>query len=304
MNLNENARSLAAHKEWYSKVMLPYISKELTSDGVRKDESYEISCPFCMGLTEEYIESGKTKIMIIGQAARALGYWSKHWKDKSADVDNLYNDADDSKDGYYPPKRMQKWANEYLTIQLSGHGTQKINYNRSAFWAFFRQLKKRNDASLCWDDIDKVHFICSSDNKSEKALKYKDEVYLSAKYGDDKLSLLQREIEIANPDAVIFAIGPTYALSADVALGISGFDYTNMQEKRLSKRSAEVSKLFKDYPNKNNCVVQNEDMQNAVRKLLRREDAAVLWTYHPSALKRLKLLDEAVDKISEIISKR
>ena len=304
MNLNENARSLAAHKEWYSKVMLPYISKELTSDGVRKDESYEISCPFCMGLTEEYIESGKTKIMIIGQAARALGYWSKHWKDKSADVDDLYNEADDSKEGYYPPKRMQKWANEYLTVQLSGHGTQKINYNRSAFWAFFRQLKKRNDASLCWDDIDKVHFICSSDDKSEKALKYKDEVYLSAKYGDDKLSLLQREIEIANPDAVIFAIGPTYALSADVALGISGFDYTNMQENRLSKRSAEVSKLFKDYPNKNNCVVQNEDMQNAVRKLLRREDAAVLWTYHPSALKRLKLLDEAVDKISEIISKR
>lgn len=304
MNLNENARSLAAHKEWYSKVMLPYISKELTSDGVRKDESYEISCPFCMGLTEEYIESGKTKIMIIGQAARALGYWSKHWKDKSADVDDLYNDADDSKEGYYPPKRMQKWANEYLTVQLSGHGTQKINYNRSAFWAFFRQLKKRNDASLCWDDIDKVHFICSSDDKSEKALKYKDEVYLSAKYGDDKLSLLQREIEIANPGAVIFAIGPTYALSADVALGISGFDYTNMQENRLSKRLAEVSKLFKDYPNKNNCVVQNEDMQNAVRKLLRREDAAVLWTYHPSALKRLKLLDEAVDKISEIISKR
>lgn len=304
MNLSENARSLAAHKEWYSKVMLPYISKELTSDGVRKDESYEISCPFCMGLTEEYIKSGKTKIMIIGQAARALGYWSKHWKDKSADVDDLYNDADDSKEGYHPPKRMQKWANEYLTVQLSGHGTQKINYNRSAFWAFFRQLKKRNDASLCWDDIDKVHFICSSDDKSEKALKYKDEVYLSAKYGDDKLSLLQREIEIANPDAVIFAIGPTYALSADVALGISGFDYTNMQENRLSKRSAEVSKLFKDYPNKNNCVVQNEDMQNAVRKLLRREDAAVLWTYHPSALKRLKLLDEAVEKISEIISKR
>ena len=304
MNLNENARSLAAHKEWYSKVMLPYISKELTSDGVRKDESYEISCPFCMGLTEEYIESGKTKIMIIGQAARALGYWSKHWKDKSADVDDLYNEADDSKEGYYPPKRMQKWANEYLTVQLSGHGTQKINYNRSAFWAFFRQLKKRNDASLCWDDIDKVHFICSSDDKSEKALKYKDEVYLSAKYGDDKLSLLQREIEIANPDAVIFAIGPTYALSADVALGISGFDYTNMQENRLSKRSAEVSKLFTDYPNKNNCVVQNEDMQNAVRKLLRREDTAVLWTYHPSALKRLKLLDEAVYKISEIISKR
>lgn len=310
---DKNNRLLQVQQAWYEKVMIPYIEDhtdncEHNGDGeencAAKGIDTELSCPFCMGLTDEYIGSNKKKIMIIGQAARKLGSWSRQWKGIESDI--LFKDVDNNEE-HWPAKRMQNWANDYLNVQQKlKKSTKQLKYKSSAFWDFFRDIKKLNDASLCWDDVDKVHFVRSEGNtETEWSLTYKDEVFLSAKYeyDNENNSLLQREIKIAKPDVVIFAVGPTYALTVDVALGISDSEHQNMSEKELSRKSLKVSKLFENYPNKNTCVVQNDDLKIKVNKLLERKDVVVLWTYHPAALRRMDLYSKALEEITDIISK-
>ena len=113
---------------------------------------------------------------------------------------------------------------------------------------------------------------------------------------------MQREIKIAQPDIIIFAIGPYYSLSLDVALGVSDYKYEHMTNRELSKKSLKVSKLFNNYPTKDIFVVQNDDLKVAVNNLLGR-DTIVLWTYHPTALRRLKLYSQAINDIAKIINK-
>lgn len=301
---NKNTEILSAQKEWYNNIMVPYINNQFTKREVSlyasENEKYndvKISCPFCMGLTDEYINSHNKKIMIVGQVARKLGSWSKQWQGRT--TDDLFKDID-TKEDYWPAKRMQNWANDYLECQLKNSTSEK--YNSSAFWDFFRDLKSCGNISLCWNDLDKVNFV-ENDGK-EKNLTYKDETVLSSKYEYDgeSLSLLQREIKIAKPDIIIFAIGPYYSLSLDVALGVSDYKYNHMSNIELSKKSLKVSKLFKDYPSKNRCVVQNNDLKVSVNNLLGRE-TVVLWTYHPTALRRLKLYSQAIKDIAKIINK-
>lgn len=300
---NKNTEILSAQKEWYNNIMVPYINNQFTKREVSlyasENEKYndvKISCPFCMGLTDEYINSHNKKIMIVGQVARKLGSWSKQWQGRT--TDDLFKDID-KKEDYWPAKRMQNWANDYLECQLKNSTSEK--YNSSAFWDFFRDLKSCGNISLCWNDLDKVNFV-ENDGK-EKNLTYKDETVLSSKYEYDgeSLSLLQREIKIAKPDIIIFAIGPYYSLSLDVALGVSDYKYNHMSNIELSKKSLKVSKLFKDYPSKDRCVVQNNDLKVSVNNLLGRE-TVVLWTYHPTALRRLKLYSQAIKDIAKIIN--
>lgn len=301
---NKNTEILSAQKEWYNNIMVPYINNQFTKREVSlyasENEKYndvKISCPFCMGLTDEYINSHNKKIMIVGQVARKLGSWSKQWQGRT--TDDLFKDID-TKEDYWPAKRMQNWANDYLECQLKNSTSEK--YNSSAFWDFFRDLKSCGNISLCWNDLDKVNFV-ENDGK-EKNLTYKDETVLSSKYEYDgeSLSLLQREIKISKPNIIIFAIGPYYSLSLDVALGVSDYKYNHMSNIELSKKSLKVSKLFKDYPSKNRCVVQNNDLKVSVNNLLGRE-TVVLWTYHPTALRRLKLYSQAIKDIAKIINK-
>lgn len=304
---NKNMEILSAQKEWYNNIMLPYINNQSTKREVslyasenEKIDDVKISCPFCMGLTDEYINSDNKKIMIVGQVARNLGRWSKQWQGKTLDA--LFSNMD-TKEDYWPAKRMQNWANDYLDIQLKlKNPTYDKNYNSSAFWDFFRDIKSCGNISLCWNDLDKVNFV-ENDGK-EKSLTYKDEVFLSSKYKYDGVdfSLLQREIKIAQPDIIIFAIGPYYSLSLDVALGVSDYKYEHMTNRELSKKSLKVSKLFNNYPTKDIFVVQNDDLKVAVNNLLGR-DTIVLWTYHPTALRRLKLYSQAINDIAKIINK-
>lgn len=63
-----------------------------------------------------------------------------------------------------------------------------------------------------------------------------------------------------------------------------------------------TSKLFNNYPTKDIFVVQNDDLKVAVNNLLG-QDTIVLWTYHPTALRRLKLYSQAINDIAKIINK-
>lgn len=100
---NKNTEILSAQKEWYNNIMVPYINNQFTKREVSlyasENEKYndvKISCPFCMGLTDEYINSHNKKIMIVGQVARKLGSWSKQWQGRT--TDDLFKDIDTKED--------------------------------------------------------------------------------------------------------------------------------------------------------------------------------------------------------------
>lgn len=289
MNKNEELREVQA--AWVKEKLETYIAdcndknNELYKDKERKRKGYELSCPFCMGLTKEYIENKdyKKKVMIVGQQPLGFGCWEDHRKDFYKDIESEWSHIN-----------LQKWAIEYLDTQLKNVTKSEIKYNPSPFWRLFHALYK--DYALCWNDIDKVYYgKKDKDGKKdndyhEGTLTYAAEEVLSApfKYDRKDLSLVQREIEIAEPDVVVFVTGPSYALSMGTALG-----YEKTSQKDINGIC----------PTKEKPVVKLKDVKfNDINK-----DIKVLWTYHPGYLAQTKdddnnsLFNIVIDNIKNLI---
>lgn len=313
----KNALLLSAMREWYEKIFTGYIDGYTDNGKYRYEGNVpdkrigaELSCPFCMGLTDAYENCGdKIRVMIVGQEACGFDRWSAKFKDRS----DIWNESAEANDGW-TPKGFQAWAVAFMDSQIDR--SKKYEKKNSPFWGFFRAFKDLKDAELCWDNVDKVYYGNAGDrdkegNKKKQndrgTLTYKAETVLSKPFATDNgepLSLLQREIKVADPDVIVFAIGPRYALSLDVALGISKKDFKDMSEDDLAKSSKDVSILFAHRPCVAECVVRNKDLEKAVSELLGR-DVVVLWTYHPRYLRhsKSKLFDKAIETISKEISR-
>lgn len=255
---NVNKKLLDVYENWEESLLVPYIEYHTVTGyySAEKDikherdknkclrEGTQISCPFYMGLTDDYINSDKKRVMIIGQEARGYGVYT----------------ADKNKEGF-EPESSQKWSKCYLSRQTNlQEADRDLKYNASRFWALFRALK--TDYALCWTDIDKVYYNKLQDNKDGKytgTLTYGGEAYLNQKYGEDNKSILEREIELAEPDYVVFVIGPNYHVSLEKSFG---FEYKKLSE--------EWNKQVKD---KKWCDITNV---LAIGK-------PAVWTYHPAA---------------------
>lgn len=164
-----------------------------------------LSYPFYMGLSEEYLFNfeGKKRIMVIGREARGC----EHERDNAEEKNQ--------------PENSQQWAIAYIKKQVYGKDVDlpkcynKIEYNNSAFWLFFRLLKEEGFVP-CWNNVDKVYF-----EKTGKLTESAEKVLSSAyTVGDEKQakSLLVREIEIADPDIIIFVTGASYKVTMQTAL--------------------------------------------------------------------------------------
>lgn len=213
MSEDKNKLLREAVDEWVEKKLIPYIADDSTDcdkEGNYKEtdpgkEPLSLSCPFYMGITEEYASHTKSnRVMIIGQEARHYGLWKN----------------DRFRPGYIS-NESQEWAIEYLLCQLKmPKANSRFNheYNKSRFWQTFRTLND-NDINVCWNNVDKVYYS-RGNHEYKGTLTYEGEEYLSAQYGLDKKSLLQREIEIADPDAILFVTGPYYYKSMAIAFGV------------------------------------------------------------------------------------
>lgn len=301
---DKNRLLLTELREWYYNVLMPFVDEE-TNDGeyrCKNDadkwwEGTQLSCPFCFGLNERYKSGAYKKIMLVGQEARGFGNWKEYWKGKK----DLWESRNTSGDKWLP-KELQLWANNYLNKQLKLIEKDDIKYNASPFWNFFRALHGLGNIAICWDNLDKVYY--GYNDGEDGTLTYEAEVILSKQFGvgDNKLSLLQREIKIADPDMIIFVVGPSYAVSLDVAFNITK-NIEDVPKNKLFRKSQNVSKLFINYPKKDKCIVEDNDLLiGAVKELLGRE-IPVLWTYHPAGLCRNGLTNSAIKIISDNISK-
>ncbi len=299
-------------KSWTSAVFEPYYNSN-ECKCYREEKQVDLSCPFYFSLSDKYVqrENGKKRLMIVGQEARGLGSWSKY-REKLG----------------YEEKTSQEWAQTFLETQLE-KTTKECSFDNdegtpyeceplySPFWDFFRKLSE--NFAVCWNNVDKVYYTTSvntdrednfdkTDHKKDhpkETLTYEAETHLSKRFdysGEDK-SLLESEIKIANPDAIVFAIGSSYAVSLDVALGITDKKFTELEESELKRKG--VSSLFKnkeECPTQKKAIVENELLTNAVQKILGRK-ISVFWTYHPAYLQRLKKLDCVADYIKQFAVK-
>ena len=223
-------------------------------------ERKQLSHPFYMGLSDEYIQNpnGKKRVMVIGREAR--GY----------EVTNEPKDAEKN-----TPENSQAWAIAYFSKQI-GQGNirlpkcyeddEELAINHSAFWNFFRWLHEsasdRENTSAfvaCWNNVDKVYF--TKKGKKDGKLTYEAEKALSKPYRKDasesrEKSLLQREIEYAKPDAVLFVTGESYGLTMQTALDID-----------ISQAPS--------YEKTDSCLVKVGETENK---------APIFWMNHPQGL--------------------
>ena len=248
-----NDQLLELQREWEEKCYNP-LKEEYDKDILGRGK---LSCAFSFGVSDHYANSNK-RIMIVGQEANGHSYDYDQWY--------LYN--------------WQKWAIAYLNRQVNKERNKDIGYNRSPFWRFFRALEKKGYAP-CWNNIDKVRKYCCVDAKDWVECKLpwdeqsKDREILNSKIFNGK-SLLQKEIELAAPDAVVFIIGPHNPYYH--ALSLAFFDGEDVDQ-----RLAEVK------PSEKDCCQEISSILGL--------NIPAYWTYHPNFLSRNKLFNNVIDQI-------
>ena len=241
-SMNRNTQLRDIHKEWKAQVFNPFL----------KGKENDISVPFCPGLSDEYLSessSGK-RIVIIGQETRDFTTNHDSWRTEGT----------------------QSWAIDYLRCQIYGKVTDGIKYNSSPFWNFFRFFAD-NGLVPCWNNLDKAHRYVDGYTKPltaayERILN----VQYSTQMNPIERSTLQREIDVAKPDLIVFVTGPYYQVSMCCAFGL--------QEDTLAA----------DKPTK----------KNPVSKItLPGISIPVFWTYHPAYLQRSHMLEDVGKRILE-----
>jgi len=226
---------------WNEMVVNPYFANYA---------SPTLSRPYYMGVSEEYIRS-KQRIMIIGQEAKGFGSYTDNWS------------MDD----------IRAWVIDYLRKQLYGMETagNKCKYNSSAFWKLFRAFEQ-NGFTPCWNNIDKIH---QTINRKTIPLTLELESHFCQQYGESKKSLIQREIDICNPHAILFITGPNYTHSMATSFGIK------------------ESLFLECCPTITNPISDITDILNI--------GVNCIWTYHPTFLNRKHILDIVVKDIIKLI---
>lgn len=280
MGRNINEELLKLYIEWLGQAE---IKKWINDKGDRRikewlknngyEEDYCLSEPFFVGIPE-YTDKNKPLIMVVGQETDLFGDVKKIVDEKgNINIKNL--------------KKSQDWTIKAVSL-LNGskeekwndydNNLQTVKLRSKPFFNFLKELAKYYN--VCWNNLDKIHYtaILKKAMYSEDAkimdefnkethktvtLYYEDEKVIGDKYFEDK-SLLQKEIEIIEPDYILFATGPNYKKSMDTQIG----------------------KIFDKTPNSNTAVVTAKDKQ-------------YFWTYHPQYLQRKEWCEKVLKELQE-----
>ncbi len=238
MAIDINKQLLTIQKEWLEICGADDLAK-----------IHPISRPFSFSVTEEYLSSNR-KVMFIGQEAKDFGIYSDNW----------------------PIEDIQLFNKNYVDIQL-GHKSydEEIKYNGSPFWNLFRTFH-HNGSEPVWNNVDKFHRVI--DNKTE-CLSIELERIFNAPYGEDNKSLLMREIEITQPNVIIFITGPYYYESMALSMGV------------------DCKELLIHKPRKNSPCSDISDVINL--------GMPVLWSYHPAYLSRINSMDTVYEMYRRVM---
>ena len=220
-------------------------------------ENNGYSAMFRMGFPDEYIESDRPLLMYVGQ-----------------------EDLNGNKG------KPQEWIRKYQTIQRTKNNdidpNEDVRY--SPFWELYRTFCDMGYNSL-WNNLDKLLKIEIDETDSEKVqtkpLGKEEAVAFNAPYGEEGISVLQREINLLRPKVIVFAIGPREKYRASLA----------------SAFSVDASLLYKYKPTCKKPVQE-------ITTVLGVENVSVLWTYHPKFLRLRKLEAMVLIKIKQVTHTR
>lgn len=204
-------------------------------------ENNGYSAMFRMGFPDAYIDSDRPLLMYVGQ-------------------------EDLNGDSY----KTQEWVRKYQTIQRTENNDMlpEEKVRRSPFWDFYRKFGDMGHNCL-WNNLDK---FLKADHKTH--LSGEEAANFNAPYGEDGISILQREINLLKPNVIVFAIGPKWKYIASLGATFS----------------VNPSLLYTHRPTRQCCVTD-------ISSVLGLRDAVALWTYHPNYLSRGKLKDTAMQII-------
>lgn len=255
---NINAKLRECQAEWFNNICKPWLAKggerpedmkNWTKSCFGEIAEYSFSQPFFTGVND----IKKPLIMIVGQETNGWGDISEFSIDVGEAKWNINNSQE--RTIYYLKKNIE------------------LSVSTSTFWKFIIELKKEHRFSLCWNNLDKIHYIIHNATKRKRdtnciKLYSNDEKTLNNKIGSNK-TLMQQEIDIIKPDLIIFLTGPNYKDSMETALQI-----------KLAK-----------IPDKNNEPIVAIDKNK-------------IWTYHPSFLYReAELKKKVLSKLNCAIGK-
>lgn len=211
-------------------------------------ENNGYSAMFRMGFPDEYIDSDRPLLMYVGQE----------------DLDGK-------------PHKTQAWVRKYQIVQRTKIYNKEIarGTNTSPFWDFYRKLGDMGYSCL-WNNLDKFLY---ADHKAH--LSEEEAVGFNAPYGEERISVLQREISLLKPKVIVFAIGPRKKYRVSLASAFS------LNEKTL----------WEHKPTIKNCV-------NDISDILGLKNTIALWTYHPNYLRRRGLEIAVLNEIKQKIDTR
>ncbi len=177
----------------------------------------------------------------------------------------VYVDKDKPVPPYYG--RYDNIEKKYLCDEIKKHATGQ-------FWKFISCLNNKR-YNVCWNNLDKIHY--KTDKKKCIKLYNEDEKFLhrDIEYGKKKQSLLMHEIDIVEPDYIIFLTGPNYKDSMVEAL----------EMKDLLKPSIDAP--IKYFSVKNS----------------RGKNIPAIWTYHPGYFGTLQQKCEVKNEIMKVLNK-
>lgn len=236
-------------EEWFEEIFEPYI---------KENPNANISYPFLTGVMEQYIDSDK-RIMIIGQETNGWNIYKPDWTIQDS----------------------RQWTIDYLCYQLKYYTNADLKEkfgrrNSSPFWSFFKAFSNKGIVP-CWNNVDKAQRNISGKTAS---LTEEIEIALNQKLPYTNKTLLQKEIEILKPNAIVFITGPSYRVTMEKAL--------NLKENSLSGYEPTYS---------NGCM----NISNPVNL-----EAPTFWTYHPrhiasrkNALSRDKIVETIIDSFKK-----
>lgn len=237
--------------------------------GIEFEKTDGYSYMFRMGVTDDYLEPGKFKVLYYGQECLRM-----------------------------KEKKNQEWIKNYQTVQRTRNtipgfdedGAEGVN--RSPFWKFYRQLCEinNNNTSVLWSNLNKIHLV-DPNNKNSSPLDSKGKPNtakepirdlnaikrLDSQYGMPLHSIVQREIECLQPDLVFFAIGPKerYVTALAASFGI--------QPEELFPQKPTIARPA--------CRIDN----------LLKMGIPMIWTYHPAYLNRIHGgFEQVLSKIRKI----
>ena len=116
--------------------------------------------------------------------------------------------------------KTQNWIIKYQLLQFDKKGIAGFDesINSSPFWRFFRALSFENKYFPVWNNLDKYHLVS---NKGDERISKESAIALNAPYFNKKQSILQKEISLIKPEAIVFTIGNKEKYIASLASAFS-----------------------------------------------------------------------------------